>query len=79
MLHEINEEARAMLVQGVQHAIAIGKNLRTLIEDHGRRRPEVVLNWKEMETQSANDLQERMIAAYKQLYYFVQLMQFYSR
>jgi hypothetical protein len=79
MVHEINEMARGIIVETVQSLLAIGKALRTLIEDYGRTPPDLIMNWKELDTSRDGAIKEDMVNLYKQLYYFIQLMQFFVK
>ncbi len=74
-LKEINETARLLVERAGPHLIAFGRLLRQLIEDLARSRPELILNWKEVQAQAAQDLRPWMVALYKKLYSFVQLLQ----
>ena len=75
LLQEINERALAMINDSAQNLIVIGKVVKTLIEDLARERPEVLLNWKDLQGYSEQPLAPQLSAIYKRIYYFVQLMQ----
>lgn len=78
-LNDVNERAATLLNDGVQHLIQFGKYLRLMIEDSDRKDHEVIINWKELESQSDVPLKTRMSEVYKKLYYFIQLMQMFPR
>ena len=75
LLQEINEQALRMINEAGQHLIVIGKVLKALIEDAEKERPEIVLNWKEIQGYSERPLAAQLGAIYKRVYFFVQLMQ----
>ena len=80
MMKEINGRAQRMINDTAQNLISIGKNVKLVIEDY-RLAPhhEVIINWKEIEIAAGFPITERMTELYKQIYYFVQLMQMYAR
>jgi hypothetical protein len=73
-----NEKAQEMINQTAQGLIIIGKNFKNILEDYQKNPKELVLNWKELESTSEEPLPQRMAAVYKKMYYFVQLMQFFT-
>ncbi len=78
-LSEVNKEARTMVVEAAQNLITIAKILKLVIEDADRQNPEVILNWKELEGYSEAPVKDRLIEIYRQIHYFVQLMQLYVK
>ena len=74
-LKEVNESARLLVERAGPHLINFGRMLKQLIEDLARPQSELILNWKEVQLQSDQDLQNRMVKLYKLLYAFVQLLQ----
>ena len=48
-----------------------------MIEDAGRKEATVILNWRELDAEIEEPIQERMTAVYKQIYHLVQLLQVY--
>jgi len=74
-LQEINEQAGEMVRESANNLIEVGKILKLLIEDLERERPEVVLNWKDLEGYTEESLKAMLVKNYKRIYYFVQLMQ----
>ena len=79
LLHEANETARTIMVETVQSLIVIAKNLRGMIEDFDRAAAELILNWKEMDGFMDNQAKVKMVGVYKQIYYFIQLMQYFLK
>ena len=78
-LKDINAAARAIIIESATHFIVIGKHLKMAIDDHAKPKHELVLNWKMLENSTDKVLQEWMATTYKQLYAFVQLMQFFVK
>ncbi len=73
-----NEEAQEMITNTAQSLIIIGKNFKNILEDYQKSPKELVMNWKELESSSEEPLPQRITAVYKKIYYFVQLMQFFT-
>ncbi len=79
ILAEVNETASRLINDGAQNLILFGKYLRTAIEDVDKKEHEIIINWKELEAISDIPLRTRMSEIYKKLYYFIQLMQVFSK
>jgi hypothetical protein len=79
LLKGVNDDAQRMVNGSAQALIAIGKNLKSLLEDYQRLPHELLINWKEIELASEKPIDERAIEVYKKIYYFVQLMQFFAK
>lgn len=78
-LKDINAGARHLIVEAATHLVTIGKHLKMAIDDYAKPKHELMLNWKMLETSTDKELKEWMSATYKQLYAFVQLMQFFVK
>jgi hypothetical protein len=78
-LKDINTNARGLIVEAATHLIVIGKHLKMAIDDLAKPKHELILNWKMLETSTDKVLQDWQVATYKQLYAFVQLMQFFVK
>ncbi|MDR0403434.1 MAG: DUF5312 domain-containing protein [Treponema sp.] len=78
ILKTVNNEAQRMINTAAQNLITIGRNLKTLLDDYQKKPAELVMNWKELESVSENPVAARIAGDYKQIYYFVQLLQFYA-
>ena len=74
---EINDQMRSAITEAAHNLIVIGKNLKLVIEDAGRKEATVILNWRELDAEIEEPIQERMTAVYKQIYHLVQLLQIY--
>ena len=69
-----NESALEMISSAAQNFIVIGKHLKSLIEDLQKKHPELLINWRELNSVSKSPLPQRMTDDYKRINYFVQLM-----
>lgn len=78
-LKAINEEAQGMINGAARNLIVVGKNLKSLLDDHARQPHELLINWKEIELASDPPIAQRMLAVYKNIYLFIQLMQFFAK
>lgn len=79
LLKEINDKMGRIIKESAQNLIALGKNLKVALEDHKKHPHELIINWKELEAEFEEDIEERIANVYKKIYYFVQLMQFYFK
>ena len=77
-LQQVNDEARTMIGDSVQHFVSIARVLKLAHEDIGKPNPAFLVNWKELKPSSDKELRAVIAAAYKKIYNFVQLMQMYK-
>jgi hypothetical protein len=69
-----NDQALEIINQAAQDLIIIGKHMKNLIEDLQKKHPELMINWKELTLVSKDPLGPRMVADFKRINYFIQLM-----
>ena len=74
IVSKINDDALGIINDAAQDLIVIGKHLKNLIEDVQKKHPELLINWREVTLVSKDPLTQRMIADFKKINYFVQLM-----
>jgi hypothetical protein len=79
MVKEINDQAKAMIINSAQQCITLGRVLKMIMEDYSKPHPTLIMNWKELQSRSDKNIKEMILAVYKQLYYYVQLMQFFVK
>jgi len=79
IVKEINDQARMLIISSAQQCITLGKVLKMIMEDYGKQHPELIMNWRELQSRSDKNIKEMILAVYKQLYVFVQLMQFFVK
>ncbi len=77
-LQQINDEARTMIGDSIQHFVSIARVLKLAHEDVGKANPAFLVNWKELKPSSDKELKAVIAAAYKKIYNFVQLMQLHK-
>jgi hypothetical protein len=77
-LQQVNDEARTMIGDSVQHFVSIARVLKLAHEDIGKPNPVSLVNWKELKPSSDKELRGVIATAYKKIYSFVQLMQMYK-
>lgn len=78
-LKEINDDALALLREAAQSLISVAKTLKMTIEDYPKKDHELIINWKELDSEFEEDMKTSMTRVYKKIYYFVQLLQFYVK
>lgn len=78
LLNQVNTEVLRLVNEAAQNLIIIGKNLKILMADMERKEHQILVNWRELDTESENKLAERMSNMYRQLYYLIQLLQVYA-
>ena len=78
-LKKINDEALKMVQLSAQNLITVGKMLKVVIEDYDHKPRELILNWKEIDVASDNQIRARLADVYKRIYYFIQLLQFFVK
>jgi hypothetical protein len=79
VLKDINDRAIGMISTSAVGLIGIGRILKLLVEDASKPHHEMLLNWKDVESQSPHPAREWLVAVYKKIYYMVQLLQFYAK
>jgi hypothetical protein len=78
-LKDTNDKAGAMISKAAVNLIGIGRQLKGLIEDFAKPHHEILLNWKEVENQSARPLKTWLVDTYKKIYFIVQLLQYFVK
>ena len=69
-----NDNALEIINGTVQSLIVIGKHLKNFVEDVQKKRPELLINWREVNLSSKEPIAQRMVSDFKKINYFVQLM-----
>jgi len=69
-----NEEALEIINIAAQALIVIGRHMKNLVEDVQKKHPELLINWREINLASKEPIAQRMVADFKIINYFVQLM-----
>ncbi len=79
LLQQANTTAREIMVGLVQSLVALGKAFKELIEDRDSKRGELIVNWRELDSEMGHGLREAMATSYKRLFRLAQLMQLVTR
>jgi hypothetical protein len=79
VLKETNDKATAMISRAAVNLIGIGRQLKSLIEDLSKPHHEILINWKDVESQSPRPLKPWLVDTYKKIYYVVQLLQYFVK
>jgi hypothetical protein len=78
-LTDINGDALRIIKESAQNLIAVAKYLKSVSEDHKTKPPEMILNWREIESASEQNIDQAISSIYRKIYYFSQLLQYYLK
>ncbi|MDC7126175.1 MAG: DUF5312 family protein [Spirochaetales bacterium] len=78
-LKEVNDIALQLINTTGSHLVAIAKNFKMVIEDYQKKPHELITNWKEIEVLIEEGVVPTLTEIYKKCYYFVQLLQLYTK
>jgi hypothetical protein len=78
-LNEVNETAMHMIQETATNLITMGKVVKLMIDDLDKERPELIQNWKELQSYTEQPIRDELVRIYKRTYYFVQLMQMFVK
>jgi hypothetical protein len=79
VVHDIDERAMNLITESGTSLITVGRVVKILIEDYERKTPEIIMNWRELESQSGDSMKNQLNAVYKKIYHFVQLLQLFVK
>jgi hypothetical protein len=79
MLKEINDRAKKILFDSAQGLIGLAKNIKQVLDDYSHQPPELIINWKEIDTYSDNTIKDKISDVYRKIFYFIKLLQFYGK
>ena len=74
-LKDVNDFAKNELVKCTRALISYAKNVKAILEDHKKQRPELIINWKELERFAEHPVDEVAVEIYKKIYLLASLMQ----
>lgn len=74
-LKDINELAKSYCVDGAKNLILVAKTIKMLLEDYNKQKPEMIINWKELDHFADHPVKQLGVEVYKEIYLFVTLMQ----
>lgn len=75
LVGDANDLAKEYITESTKNLITVAKVIKSLIEDAGKKSPEMIGNWQELERAADHPLREMGAAIYKKIYIFAQLMQ----
>jgi hypothetical protein len=80
ILNGVNNNAQRLINTASSNLITIGRNFKGLLDDMQKKPAELIVNWRELESAADFDMPLGKCIAedYKRMYYFVQLLQFFS-
>ncbi len=74
-LRDVNGLAKEYAVNTTKNLILFAKNTKALLEDYQKQRPEILINWKELERFAEHPIKELGVEVYKKIYLIVSLVQ----
>ena len=70
---EANEGAYSFIMESMRCIVTIGKIIKPLVDDCVKPKPELVSNWKELQTYTDTPIKDLSIDLYKKIYLFTSL------
>ena len=70
---EANESAYSFIMESMRCIVTIGKIIKPLVDDCVKPKPELVSNWKELQTYTDTPIKDLSIDLYKKIYLFTSL------
>ena len=64
---------------GAQQLVTFARELKNLIEDKEKTKPQLLINWKELEHYSEKPIRDMGVNIYKMLFQFITLMQIFLK
>ena len=77
MVEKVNAQSKELLLRASQQCVALGKELKLVIDDTQTNNSQLILNWRELVSRANRDVRQKFISSYKLLYYLVQLIKLY--
>ena len=77
LLQRTNDQAHGMIGGALTHLVSLAKALKLAYEDCAKQTPQLVANWRELRAATDKDVRGLIAAIYRNIYSFVQLLQFY--
>ena len=74
LVNDANEAAYKFIVTSTRNLITMGKIIKTLIEDYGKPKAQIIGNWKELDKYSEVPLKDVNMDLYKKIYLFSTLI-----
>jgi len=77
IIEEANETALELLKDAAQYIVDYAQHVKALLEDYGKKRAELVINWKELDRFAEHPIKEQGVSIYKKLYLLISLLKLY--
>jgi cell division septum initiation protein DivIVA len=77
IIDNINDTALEILENAAQHSFVIEKHLKNLAEDVLKKHPEMVRNWRELNSVSKDPLSQQITRDSQRMNCFIQLVQLF--
>jgi hypothetical protein len=78
-LHDINERAMNLVKDAASNLVEVAKVVKLLIDDRSKTKPDLMLNWKELEAHAENPLTTELVAVYRKIFSFLQLLHMFVK
>lgn len=78
-LKDINTKATRLVQTGSQELVVFARHVKSVLEDHEKHEPVLLINWKELDRFAETPIKENAVSIYKMIYQFITLMQFYIK
>ena len=78
LVKKTNDTAKTMIVSAAQNLIVVGKTLKLSLDDYTRKDHTLVINWREIQSATDEDVEQLIVAVYKQIYHFLELLKLYQ-
>ncbi|MBQ9238024.1 MAG: hypothetical protein IJ191_01710 [Treponema sp.] len=75
LVSDANDAAKEYIMESTRNLVAVGKTIKLLIEDEGKKNPAMLTNWQEIERFSDRPPKDIGIEIYKKIYLFATLIQ----
>ena len=77
IIEKVNAQSKELLLRASQQSVALGKELKLVIDDTQGHNYQLILNWRELASRANRDLRQMFVSSYKLLYCLVQLIKLY--
>ncbi|MFI3257680.1 MAG: DUF5312 family protein [Spirochaetales bacterium] len=77
LIRDANEKSHGMLVTATRDFIVVATNVKTLLEDFDKKKPELLINWAEVTRFTEHSIKDQGLDVYKKIYHFVNLMKLF--
>jgi len=79
IVHDIDTQAKNLIKDAAANLITVARIIKFLIQDYEQKGSEYIMNWRELDSFSSEPLRGQMVAVYKKIFDFIQLMQVFAK